>query len=427
MRGFTFHILEGIMKNEKLLLWILAAINFTHIVDFMILMPLGPQLMRIFEISPREFGLLVSSYTFAAGLSSFLGAFVLDKYDRRSIMMWVFLGFFLGTLACAFSPNYPILLLARIISGLFGGLTSALILAIIGDVVPDGRRGRAMGLVMAAFSVASVFGVPFGLFIASLSNWHAPFLFLASISAVIFWMIYKYVPSITAHIVAKHDKPSPIQVIRRVTSNRNQMRGITLTVMMMLGQFMIIPFLSPYMVANVGFTDMELTYIYMAGGAFTIFTSPWVGRMTDKYGKVKIFSIFMTLNVIPIAVITHLGATPIPYVLLISTMFFVTSNGRMVPASALITGTARSENRGSFLSFNSAVQQLSAGLASFVAGLILAENINGELVNYNIVGYIAIVFSLLTLPLIRRIKVVDTEAIVSVAESETNKIKLTQK
>ncbi|TVP50101.1 MAG: MFS transporter [Mongoliibacter sp.] len=410
------------MKKEKLLLWTLAAINFTHIVDFMILMPLGPQLMRIFEISPREFGLLVSSYTFAAGASSFLGAFVLDKYDRRSIMMWVFFGFFLGTIACALSPNYIILLTARIISGLFGGLTSALILSIIGDVIPDSRRGRAMGLVMAAFSVASVFGVPFGLFIASLSNWHAPFVFLAGLSGVIFWMIYKYIPSLTDHIVAKSNKPTPIQVIRRVTGNANQMRAITLTIMMMLGQFMIIPFLSPYMVANVGFTDMELTYIYMAGGAFTIFTSPWVGKMTDKYGKVKIFTIFMTLNVIPIAVITHLGATPIPYVLLISTMFFVTSNGRMVPASALITGTALPQNRGSFLSFNSAVQQIAAGMASFVAGLILAENINGELINFNIVGYIAIVFSLLCIPLIRRIKVVDVEAVTSIEETVDPKV-----
>jgi len=397
------------MKQEKAILWTLAAINFTHIVDFMILMPLGPQLMRIFEISPREFGLLVSSYTFSAGISSFLGAFFLDKYDRRTITLWVFTGFLLATLACAFSPNYPILLTSRIIAGLFGGLTSALILAIIGDVIPDSRRGRAMGLVMAAFSVASVFGVPFGLFIASISNWHAPFFFLAAISLVILWMIYNYLPSITAHKENGHTKPSPVQVIKRVTSNPNQMKAITLTIMMMLGQFMIIPFISPYMVTNVGFSDMELTYIYMAGGLFTIFTSPWVGKMTDLHGKVKIFVIFMSLNLIPIGVITHLGQAPIPYVLLITTLFFVTSNGRMVPAMALITGTAKSENRGSFLSFNSAVQQLSAGLASFVAGLILAEGMNGELINYNFVGYIAIFLSVLCIPLAGRIKIVDIE------------------
>jgi predicted MFS family arabinose efflux permease len=406
------------MSKEKLLLWTLAAINFTHIVDFMILMPLGPQLMRIFEINPREFGLLVSSYTFSAGISSFLGAFVLDKYDRRVITLWVFTGFLLATLACALSPNYYFLLVSRIIAGLFGGLTSALILAIIGDVIPDSRRGRAMGLVMAAFSVASVFGVPFGLFIASISNWHAPFFFLAGISLVILWMIYKYIPSISEHLVSGNKKTSPQQVIRRVTGNPNQMRAITLTIMMMLGQFTIIPFISPYMVANVGFTDIELTYIYMAGGLFTIFTSPWVGKMTDLHGKAKVFTIFMALNLIPIAVITNLGSTPIPYVLLITTMFFVTSNGRMVPAMALITGTAKPENRGSFLSFNSAVQQLSAGLASFIAGLILAEGINGELLHYNYVGYIAIFLSVICIPLARRIRVIDVSKIDTVISDE---------
>lgn len=397
------------MNKEKLILWTLAAINFTHIVDFMILMPLGPQLMRIFEITPREFGLLVSSYTFSAGISSFLGAFILDKYDRRTILLWVFSGFLLGTIACALSPNYTILLISRIISGVFGGLTSALIMAIIGDVIPDSRRGKAMGLVMAGFSVASVVGVPFGLYIASISNWHAPFIFLTGLSLVILSLIFKFIPTITAHLNSQQIKPTPIQVIRRVTGNSNQMRAISLTIMMMFGQFMIIPFLSPYMVANVGFSEIQLTYIYMAGGLFTIFTSPWVGKLTDKYGKIKVFTVFMTLNIIPIGLITHLGQTPIPFVLMISTLFFVTSNGRMVPAAAMITGTAKPENRGSFLSFNSAVQQLAAGIASFVAGLILMEGVNGQLVNYNIVGYFAIFFSLLCIPLARRIKVIDTD------------------
>ena len=395
------------MQKEKLLLWTLAAINFTHIVDFMILMPLGPQLMRIFQISPQEFGLLVSSYTFSAGVSSFFGAFILDKYDRRNILMWVFLGFFVGTLACALSPNYPFLLFSRILSGLFGGLTSALIFAIIGDAIPDHRRGRAMGLVMAAFSVASVVGVPFSLFIASMSNWHAPFFFLAFLAVVILLLIYNFVPSIKVPKKDGKDMPSPRQVIMRVTGNANQMRAISLTIMMMFGQFMIIPFLSPFMVANVGFSELQLTYIYMAGGFFTVFTSPWVGRLTDKYGKVKIFTIFMSLNVIPIGIITHLGATPILLALVVSTFFFVTSNGRMVPAAALITGTAKSENRGSFLSFNSSVQQLSAGLASFFGGMILVENAAGELQNFGYIGYIAIVISLLCIPLIKRIKVVD--------------------
>lgn len=394
------------MNREKLLLWTLAAINFIHIVDFMILMPLGPQLMRLFEISPSEFGLLVSSYTFSAGISSFFGAFFLDRFDRKKILFWVYVGFTVATLGCALSPSYGILLLARILSGLFGGLTSALILAIIGDVIPDARRGRAMGLVMAAFSVASVLGVPLGLFLAGLSDWHTPFFILTGLSLVSLGMIFRFIPNIADHLGQEVQRPHPLEVVKRVTSNSNQMRAITLSVMMMFGQFMIIPFLSPYTVANVGFTELQLTYIYMAGGAFTIFTSPWVGKMSDKYGKLKVFTIFMFLNVIPIAVITNLGVTPIPFVLMISTMLFVTSNGRYVPAAAIITGTARPENRGSFLSFNSAVQQLATGLASLIAGMIIGENALGQLTNFNLVGYIAIFFSLLCIPLARRVKVV---------------------
>ena len=394
------------MKQEKALLWTLAAINFIHIVDFMILMPLGPQLMRLFEIGPSEFSLLVSSYTFSAGISSFFGAFVLDRFDRKKILLWVYIGFTIGTLGCALSPNYPILLAARVISGVFGGLTSALILAIIGDVIPYEKRGSAMGLVMSAFSFASVMGVPLGLFLASLSDWHTPFYILAALSIIALGMIVKFIPNIADHLNQEIQRPSPVQVISRVTSNSNQMRAISLSVMMMFGQFMIIPFLSPFNVANVGFTEMQLTYIYIAGGGFTIFTSPWVGRLSDKYGKLKIFIIFMVLNLVPIGIITHLGVTPIPFVLMITTMFFVTSNGRYVPAAAIITGTAKPENRGSFLSFNSAVQQIAAGLASLIAGLIIGENEGGQLTNFNIVGYLAIFFSLLCIPLARRVKVI---------------------
>ena len=394
------------MKNEKALLWTLAAINFIHIVDFMILMPLGPQLMRIFEIGPGEFSLLVSSYTFSAGASSFFGAFFLDRFDRKKILLWVYVGFMIGTLGCALSPSYGILLVARVVSGVFGGLTSALILAIIGDVIPNEKRGSAMGLVMAAFSFASVMGVPLGLFLASLSNWHTPFYILTGLSVLSLGMIVRFIPPIAGHLGVEIKRPHPLEVISRVTSNSNQMKAITLSIMMMFGQFMIIPFLSPFNVANVGFSEMQLTYIYMAGGAFTIFTSPWVGKLADRHGKLKVFTIFMILNLIPIGIITHLGVTPIPLVLIVTTMFFVTSNGRYVPAAAIITGTATPENRGSFLSFNSAVQQVAAGLASLAAGLIIGENELGQLTNFNIVGYLAIFFSILCIPLAKRVTIV---------------------
>jgi predicted MFS family arabinose efflux permease len=167
-------------KKEKILLFILASIQFTSIMDFMIMMPLGPQLMRIFQINPQEFGFLVSAYTFAAGFSSFIGVFWIDNFDRKKALMNMYLGFLLGTLACALSPTYTILVLSRILTGLFGGLLMALVFSIIGDVIEEKRRGTAMGYVSTSFSLASVLGVPFGLFIASFWNWHAPFFFLRS-------------------------------------------------------------------------------------------------------------------------------------------------------------------------------------------------------------------------------------------------------
>ncbi len=401
------------MKKEQILLFILAAIQFAHIVDFMIMMPLGPQLMRLFEINPSQFGMLVSSYTFSAGIFGFAGAFFIDKFDRKTLLLYTFLGFTLGTFACAFAPNYVLLLSARIFTGAFGGVLGALVLSIVGDAIPHERRGRAMGIVMASFSVASVFGVPFSLYIASVWTWHAPFIFLGAIGVVISIFIWLYIPSMRAHMRDKSEaRPHPLQVLKNVRDNKNQQWALLFTVLIMLSQFSIIPFLSPYMVANVGFSEMQLSYIYMFGGLATIFTSPWVGKLADKYGKMKIFTIFMILNAIPIIVITHMGITPLIYAFLISTFFFVTSNGRMIPSMALITSAVKPKNRGGFMSINSSVQQLASGLASFIAGLIIVESTSGELINYNLIGYGSIVLLVISLFVVRKLQVVDEEAIV---------------
>ncbi len=262
------------MKRERLLLFTLAAINFTHIVDFMIMMPLGPQLMRLFDISPQQFSALVSTYTFSAGVSSFIGAFVLDRFDRKKTLMIAYVGFVIGTFACALAPNYQLLLSARIVTGAFGGLLSALILSIIGDVIPEFRRATAIGIVMGAFSVASVVGVPFGLFIANQYSWHAPFIFLGILSTAILGLIVVAMPNYVRTWYSDIPHPSPIKVLTNLAQNGNQLSALWFTIMLVLGHFTIIPFLSPYMVANVGFSESDLTYIYLLGGAVTIFTSP---------------------------------------------------------------------------------------------------------------------------------------------------------
>ncbi|MBL7856343.1 MAG: MFS transporter [Cyclobacteriaceae bacterium] len=398
------------MKNERILLLILAAGMFTHIMDFMIIMPLGPQLMRIFAIDPQQFSLLVASYTITAGISGFFAAFFIDRYDRKQVLLFVYTGFSLGTLACAFAPNFEILLFTRSLAGAFGGVLGALILSIVSDAIPLERRAKGIGTVMASFGVASVFGVPFGLFAATQLSWHAPFLALGILGIAITLLIIFFIPSMTAHVNADgHTKP--MDMLRQIFGNRNTRLGLTFSALLMLGHFTIIPFIATYMVGNVGFTEGQLSYIYLVGGLCTMVFSPWVGKMADKYGRLKIFTIFGSLVLIPILVITNLTPVPLWLALVISGVFFIFSNGRMVPSTTMETAIIRPEIRGSYMSIRSSVQQLTSGLASFVAGLIILEQpsvFGGEtkaLVNYNYVGFIAVFFSLIALYVARKLTV----------------------
>lgn len=399
------------MKKERVLILILGAAMFTHIMDFMIIMPLGPQLMRLFDITPQQFSLLVASYTVTAGVAGFFAAFVIDRFDRKSALLVAYLGFALGTLACALAPTYVFLLLARSLAGAFGGVLGALILSIVSDAIPLERRAKGIGAVMASFGVASVVGVPFGLFIASKSSWHAPFIHLGGLSLVITALIVIYIPSMKMHLAEGNNRLSPFEVLRQIFGKANTRLGLTFTSLLMLGHFTIIPFFAPYMVGNIGFTDEQLTYIYLIGGLCTLVFSPWVGRMADKYGRLKIFTIFGSLVIIPILVITNLTPVPLWLALFISAVFFIFSNGRMVPSTTMETAIIRPEIRGSYMSIRSAVQQLSSGLASFIAGLIILEQPsffdprNKALLHYNYVGMIAVFFSILSLFIARKLTV----------------------
>lgn len=391
------------MKERNLLL-LLAAIQFTNILDFMIMMPLGPQLMRIFDISPSQFSSLVSAYTFSAGIVGFAAAFFIDRVARKQMLVVVYAGFVLGTLACAMSPGYWWLLASRIFTGAFGGMLGALVMSIVGDAIPLERRASAMGKIMAAFSAASVLGVPFSLYLASVTNWHAPFYFLVAAGVLIWIGILRFVPVLQQSGGRDGVALKPLEIILTVVRERNLRTALFLTMIMMLGNFTITPFISPTMVANVGFSEQQLTYIYLTGGFITLFSSPWVGRLADKFGSKRVFTWFVLISLIPIVIITNLQPTPIAWVLLITSSYFVVSGGRMIPAQTLITSAVKPEMRGSFMSLNSSVQQLATAAAAFIAGLIMVRNEDGTLSNYPYVGILSIVLCLVSIWIARRVK-----------------------
>jgi MFS transporter, DHA1 family, inner membrane transport protein len=266
-------------SKEKLILYILAAVNFTHIMDFMILMPMGPQLMKLFSITPSQFSFAVSAYSITAGVAGFAAAFFVDKFDRKSVLLYAYIGFIIGTFACAFANSFEMLVAARILAGLFGGLIGAQVLSIVGDMIAFERRGEAMGIVMTAFSLAAVIGVPAGLWLASHYSWHLPFFVIGGMGLLIIVLIAVYFPNITKHITEKKEGQSPWKVLSDIYRTPKQMWALLLTSTAMVGHFITIPFITPSLVANANFSVENVYLIYLVGGFLTIFTSRLIGKL----------------------------------------------------------------------------------------------------------------------------------------------------
>lgn len=393
--------------NERLLLVILACVNFTHIMDFMIMMPLGPQLMKLFQITPKEFGFAVSAYSLTAGISGFAAAFFVDRFDRQKVLLFAYTGFVIGTFSCALAPTYELLVLARVLAGLFGGMIGAQVLSIVGDTFPYQRRAEAMGVVMTAFSLASVIGVPTGLWLAARFSWHAPFLAVGGLGLLVIGLIAVLVPSMASHINQEGPRRNPLHVLTDILHTPNQLRALALSVTLMMGHFAIIPYIAPSLVGNAGYSQDNIFLIYLVGGLCTIFFSPWVGKLADRYGKYRIFVLFAVSSVIPVWLITHLQPSPLWVILIIAALFFVFSNGRTIPMQTIVSGVVTPSQRGGFMSINSSVQQLATGLAAYIGGAVIYKTADEHIHRYEWVGGFSIALILLSIWLAGRVKTVE--------------------
>jgi predicted MFS family arabinose efflux permease len=392
---------DGLTRSEWLVLLALSAIQFTHVVDFMIVMPLGPSLKETLHLNPQQFSLIVAAYGFSASLAGLFAARFLDRYDRKTAVLGLYAGFTLGTLFCALAQNYVLLLAARAVAGAFGGVVAASILTILGDAFPDARRGRATGVVMSAFSVASIAGVPGGLYLAALLGWRAPFSVLAGLSTLVLIGVFFILPSMRGHLGR-----TPCRAINpwAVLVQPAHLRAYLLMMTLMLSSFLIAPFLADFLVANVGMRKDQLPYVYLCGGLTTLLTMTWFGRMADHFGKLPVFRVLALLTLAPIALITNLPPMPLAVVLTISTLFMIVSSGRMIPAMALITASAAPRYRGSFLSVNGSVQTMTMGLASVLGGALLGEADDGRLIGFSLAGVLAMVSVLASVWLAGRLR-----------------------
>lgn len=388
--------------RERWLLLTIAGIQFTHILDFMIMMPLGPQFTRLFGISDAQFGLLVSAYTFSAGFSGLAAATYVDRIDRKRLLLVLYGLFALATLACGLAPGYGFLMVARVAAGLFGGVLSALSQTIVADVVPFERRGRAMGIVMSSFSFSTVAGVPIGLFLASHWGWQLPFLAIAGLSGVLAVAAALTLPPLRGHLQT-NGRPSAWRAIGRVLANGNHLRAFGFSALLVFAGFCVIPFITIYLQSNAGVLPEQVPYIYLVGGVTTLVTARWIGRVTDRRGKVSVFSVLAAIVTVPILTMTLLPPWPLPVILVATTALFVFLSGRMIPGMALITGAADPSLRGTFMALNGAVQSASMGFASFLSGLIIGRDASGQVQNYWVAGAIGVGASLASIALARRL------------------------
>jgi predicted MFS family arabinose efflux permease len=383
-------------RYEVLVIAILAITQFTVVLDFMVLSPLGAQLMKELEIGTSQFGYVVSAYAFSAGIAGLLTAGFADKFDRKKLLLFFYSGFIFGTFLCAIAPDYKFLLIARVVTGLFGGVISSVSFAIITDLFKMEVRGRVMGFVQMAFAVSQVMGIPVGLLLANNFGWHSPFFMIVGLALLIVIVIFMYLKPVNEHLKLKSDR-NAFQHLLKTLSTPNYIRGFMATVLLATGGFMLMPFGSAFSIHNLGLTQEQLPTLYFITGIFSMIFGPLSGKLSDKIGKYNLFIVGSILTMLMVSIYTHLGITPLWQVISLNVVLFVGISSRMISASALMTAVPEPQDRGAFMGINSSIQQISGGVAAFAAGKIVVQVKDAPLQHYNILGYVVVCSMIITL------------------------------
>lgn len=389
-------------RNERFFLLTLAGIQFSHVLDFMIMMPLGPILMQAFGIGTHEFGLLVASYSFSAAVSGLLAATFVDLFERKRVLLSCFALFGLATLACGLAPSYSTLIVARGLAGVFGGIMGAMIHTMIGDAIPFSRRARASGIVSTAFSISTIAGVPLSLWLANHLGWRAPFVLIAGLSVVFISVGLRFLPELRHHL-GDEKRAHLLSATFSVLADGNHLRALLFSALIIFSGFTVIPYITVYAVNNVGIAQLDIPFVYLFGGSATFISARLIGHWADKHGKVEIYRWVALLATLPLLVVTHAGVLPLWVWVIYTTAFFVFTSGRMIPAMAIIASSAQPKLRGTFMSLNGTVQSLAMGLATTLAGFLTTIDSSGRIVGFPLVGYVAVAANLLAVWFVSRI------------------------
>jgi predicted MFS family arabinose efflux permease len=391
---------------QKFVIFILAVTQFSVVLDFMIMSPMGDILMKQLSLEPSQFGVAVSGYAFSAGIAGLLTAGFADKYDRKKLLLFFYTGFIIGTFLCSFANSYEVLLAARIVTGLFGGVIGSISLAIIADLFDIHHRGRVMGFVQMGFGASQVLGIPIGLYLANHLGWRAPFIMVAGMAAVIAILIFMKLRPVTEHLARQHDRTA-VRHLLHTFSQKSYRVGFAATIFLSVGGFMMMPFGSAFAVNNLKVSQEQLPLLFMVSGCSSLIIMPLVGRLADKIDKFILFAIASAWMMVVVVVYTNLSATPLWLVMVFNVMIMMGILSRMVPAMALTTAIPAAQDRGAFMSINTSLQQVAGGVAAACAGMIVKQADKfSPLEHYNTVGYVMVVISFIGVLLLYRVSVV---------------------
>lgn len=387
---------RGFSRYQALLIALLAFTQFTIILDFIIMSPLGAILMPALDITAGQFGVAVSAYAFSAGISGVLAAGFADRFDRKRLLLFFYVGFTLGTMLCAAAPNYHVLLLGRIVTGLFGGVIGSVVLAIVTDLFALHLRGRVMGFIQTAFAASQVLGIPAGLFLANHWSWHVCFIAIVIVSIAAIVIIAFAMEPVDAHLKLRQDR-NPFRHLVATIGEPRYTLAFAVTTLLATGGYMLMPFSSAFTVYNLGIDLTHLPTIYLVSGLFSIVTGPLVGRASDAFGKYPTFVFGCVMTVVMVLIYTHLGPVSLVTAITVNVLMFVGIFSRMIPSQALMSAIPDSTQRGSFSAVSASLQQLSGGLGSVLAGAIIAQGPDGSLIHFDRIGYVVVTTTIVTL------------------------------
>ncbi|MFD2556408.1 MFS transporter [Sphingobacterium tabacisoli] len=392
--------LSRFSSYERTVIFLLAITQFTVVLDFMVMSPLGDMLVKSMDINASSFGNIVSAYAYSAGISGLLTAGFADRFDRKKLLVFFYIGFVVGTAFCGLADSYATIVAARIITGLFGGVIGSISMAILTDVFPMEKRGRVMGFVQMGFGASQVLGIPIGLYVANHQGWEAPFIYIAGFSVLILIGIVLLLKPVNAHLMNNTSDRNVLSHLLTTLRRSAYQRGFLTTSLLSLGGFMMMPYGTIFAVNNLDVHEDQLPILFMVSGLVSLLFMPMIGRLSDRFDKLKLFGVGSIWLIIFCLIYTNLNGVPFWLVLVLNTGIMLGVLCRMVPSMALISAVPDDSDRGAYMSIQASLQQIAGGIAATIAGLIVYQKTStSALEHYDIVGYVVAVCVLLTLVL----------------------------